>query len=136
MISNGVNPHGSAMQTPLQNMAGRPSLPSQAGPPPSSSSGPSGQPRAHSTPKSSKPRQSTSSLPAPPLDDVHAAFVEFRAKEEDKVLRRSLFAKSITSFDHGMLILSFHQTTSASLSNAFIVNKYAQKILAGNDNIF
>jgi hypothetical protein len=24
-------------------------------------------------------------LPAPPLDDVHAAFVEFRAKEEDKV---------------------------------------------------
>ncbi|OAX80785.1 hypothetical protein ACJ72_04880, partial [Emergomyces africanus] len=44
--------------------------------------------RAHSTPKSSKqPRQSTSSLPAPPLDDVHAAFVEFRAKEEDKVRR-------------------------------------------------
>jgi hypothetical protein len=25
-------------------------------------------------------------LPAPPLDDVHAAFVEFRAKEEDKCL--------------------------------------------------
>ena len=39
------------------------------------------------TPKPPKtPKQSTpgSSLPAPPLDDVHAAFVEFRAKEEDK----------------------------------------------------
>ncbi|EAU32546.1 conserved hypothetical protein [Aspergillus terreus NIH2624] len=31
-----------------------------------------------------KPKTSTSNLPAPPLDDVHAAFVEFRAKEEDK----------------------------------------------------
>ncbi|KAK2747241.1 hypothetical protein FQN55_005236 [Onygenales sp. PD_40] len=88
MMANGVNPHGSAMQTPMQNLSSRPSLPSQAAPPPSSSSiAPPQQPRAHSTPKSSKqPRQSTSSLPAPPLDDVHAAFVEFRAKEEDKCL--------------------------------------------------
>lgn len=39
--------------------------------------------RAHGK---SKSRQSTNSLPAPPLDDVHAAFVEFRAKEEDKCL--------------------------------------------------
>ncbi|PGG97938.1 hypothetical protein AJ80_09614 [Polytolypa hystricis UAMH7299] len=87
MMANGVNPHGNAMQTPIQNMAGRPSLPSQAAPPTApSSAGPSTQPRPLSTPKSSKPRQSTSNLPAPPLDDVHAAFVEFRAKEEDKCL--------------------------------------------------
>ena len=32
-----------------------------------------------------KNKVGNSSLPAPPLDDVHAAFVEFRAKEEDKV---------------------------------------------------
>lgn len=40
------------------------------------------------TPKPAKQPKSTpsSSLPAPPLDDVHAAFVEFRAKEEDKCL--------------------------------------------------
>ncbi|PGH10796.1 hypothetical protein AJ79_05269 [Helicocarpus griseus UAMH5409] len=87
MMANGVNPHSSAMQTPMQNLSSRPSLPSQAGPPPSASSAaPPSQQRAHSTPKASKPRQSTSSLPAPPLDDVHAAFVEFRAKEEDKCL--------------------------------------------------
>ncbi|EEH22091.2 hypothetical protein PABG_04302 [Paracoccidioides brasiliensis Pb03] len=88
MMTNGVNPHGSALQTPMQNLSSRPSLPSQAPPPPSSSSA-AAQPqqRAHNTPKSSKqPRQNTSSLPAPPLDDVHAAFVEFRAKEEDKCL--------------------------------------------------
>ncbi|EGE83030.2 hypothetical protein, variant [Blastomyces dermatitidis ER-3] len=81
-------PGAGALQTPMQNLSSRPSLPSQAAPPPSASSAaPQAQQRAHSTPKSSKqPRQSTSSLPAPPLDDVHAAFVEFRAKEEDKCL--------------------------------------------------
>lgn len=73
----------------MQNLSSRPSLPSQAAPPPSASSAAApSQQRAHTTPKTSKqPRQSTSSLPAPPLDDVHAAFVEFRAKEEDKVRR-------------------------------------------------
>ncbi|KAK2765040.1 hypothetical protein FQN54_008739 [Arachnomyces sp. PD_36] len=89
MMSNGVGPHGTPqMQTPLQNMPSRPSLPSQGGAPATgSSSAPPTQQRAMNTPKTPKqPRQSTSSLPAPPLDDVHAAFVEFRAKEEDKCL--------------------------------------------------
>jgi hypothetical protein len=43
------------------------------------------QQRSQNTPKAKAPRPSTSNLPAPPLDDVHAAFVEFRAKEDDKV---------------------------------------------------
>lgn len=88
MMSNGVGPHGTPqMQTPLQNMPSRPSLPSQGGAPATgSSSASASQQRNMNTPKTPKqPRQSTSSLPAPPLDDVHAAFVEFRAKEEDKV---------------------------------------------------
>ncbi|KAL4740006.1 hypothetical protein BDV11DRAFT_204616 [Aspergillus similis] len=83
MIPNGVGSHTTPMQTPLQNLAGRPSLPATgpvAGP---STGAPQPQP-PRSTPKA-KPKTSTSSLPAPPLDDVHAAFVEFRAKEEDKV---------------------------------------------------
>jgi hypothetical protein len=87
MLSNGVNPHATPIQTPLQNLQNRPSLPapgsSQAGGP--SSTPLSHQQRSHSTPKPKQNRQSTSNLPAPPLDDVHAAFVEFRAKEEDKV---------------------------------------------------
>ncbi|EER29891.1 hypothetical protein CPC735_012090 [Coccidioides posadasii C735 delta SOWgp] len=85
MMATGVNPHGSAMQAPMQTIPGRPSLPSQAPTAASSSTAPP-QARAHSTPKAQKARQSTSNLPAPPLDDVHAAFVEFRAKEEDKCL--------------------------------------------------
>ncbi|OKL62518.1 hypothetical protein UA08_02926 [Talaromyces atroroseus] len=88
MLSNGVNPHATPIQTPLQNLQNRPSLPapgsSQAGGP--SSTPLSHQQRSHSTPKPKQNRQSTSNLPAPPLDDVHAAFVEFRAKEEDKCL--------------------------------------------------
>ncbi|GAM37641.1 hypothetical protein TCE0_024r07726 [Talaromyces pinophilus] len=88
MMSNGVNPHATPIQTPLQNLTNRPSLPapgtSQGGGP--SSTPLSHQQRSHSTPKPKQNRQSTSALPAPPLDDVHAAFVEFRAKEEDKCL--------------------------------------------------
>ncbi|CEL01861.1 hypothetical protein ASPCAL01437 [Aspergillus calidoustus] len=83
MMPNGVGPHATPMQTPLQTLAGRPSLPATgpvAGP---ATGGPP--PPARTTPKA-KPKSSTSSLPAPPLDDVHAAFVEFRAKEEDKCL--------------------------------------------------
>ncbi|KAL5339580.1 hypothetical protein BJX70DRAFT_148884 [Aspergillus crustosus] len=83
MLPNGVNPHATPMQTPLQTLATRPSLPA---------SGPVAGPSttippqvARTTPKA-KPKSSSSSLPAPPLDDVHAAFVEFRAKEEDKCL--------------------------------------------------
>ncbi|KAL4960050.1 uncharacterized protein BDV14DRAFT_193269 [Aspergillus stella-maris] len=83
MMSNGVNPHATPMQTPLQNLSGRPSLPA-GGPVPGPSSGPP--PQAPRTTPKAKPKTSTSSLPAPPLDDVHAAFVEFRAKEEDKCL--------------------------------------------------
>ncbi|WEW61434.1 hypothetical protein PRK78_006924 [Emydomyces testavorans] len=86
MMATGVNPHGSAMQTTMQSIPGRPSLPSQAAPTAASSSTAPPQARSHGTPKAQKPRQSTSNLPAPPLDDVHAAFVEFRAKEEDKCL--------------------------------------------------
>lgn len=56
------------------------------GPPtgPPGSAPPSAAP-SRPTPKP-KAKSSTSNLPAPPLDDVHAAFVEFRAKEEDKCL--------------------------------------------------
>jgi hypothetical protein len=72
--------------TPMQNMASRPSLPSGL----SGSMGPSnGTPLQRTTPKpkpTPKPNTPGSNLPAPPLDDVHAAFVEFRAKEEDKCL--------------------------------------------------
>ena len=79
-MSNGL---ATPMQgTPLQNIPNRPSLPSQ-----NSAAGPSTatpSQRAIATPKSQKAPKSTpgSTLPAPPLDDVHAAFVEFRAKEE------------------------------------------------------
>ncbi|KAB8075626.1 hypothetical protein BDV29DRAFT_171493 [Aspergillus leporis] len=83
MMSNGVNPHATPMQTPLQNIPGRSSLPTSG---PAGTSAPPTQQAPRATPKSSKPKSSTSSLPAPPLDDVHAAFVEFRAKEEDKCL--------------------------------------------------
>ncbi|GFF45414.1 UPF0311 protein blr7842 [Aspergillus udagawae] len=84
MMTNGVNPHATSMQTPLQNMQGRAALPTP-GPPTGPASATSSQQPTRATPKS-KPKTSTSNLPAPPLDDVHAAFVEFRAKEEDKCL--------------------------------------------------
>lgn len=86
LIANGVNPHATpTMQTPLQALQNRPPPMPTPGPPsaPPSSAPPSAQIQ-RPTPKP-KPKTSTSNLPAPPLDDVHAAFVEFRAKEEDKV---------------------------------------------------
>lgn len=88
MMSNGVNPHATPMQTPLNMAAGRGALSTPGGPPTAGPGSSSGTPQQGSrpTPKP-KPKTSTSSLPAPPLDDVHAAFVEFRAKEEDKVRR-------------------------------------------------
>lgn len=67
----------------MQTMASRPSLPG-ALPGPNNAT-----PIQRSTPKpkpTPKPTTPGSNLPAPPLDDVHAAFVEFRAKEEDKCL--------------------------------------------------
>jgi hypothetical protein len=88
-MSNGMTPQG----TPMQTMASRPSLPGNM-----SGSLPNvnnvnnvnnATPLQRSTPKpkpTPKPNTPGSNLPAPPLDDVHAAFVEFRAKEEDKCL--------------------------------------------------
>ncbi|KAL1983938.1 hypothetical protein VTN96DRAFT_9712 [Rasamsonia emersonii] len=81
MMSNGVNP---PIQAPLQNMQNRPSLPAPGAA--QGTSGTSSGPVTQQRSTKSKNRQSTSNLPAPPLDDVHAAFVEFRAKEEDKCL--------------------------------------------------
>ncbi|KAJ6088568.1 hypothetical protein N7486_009829 [Penicillium sp. IBT 16267x] len=87
MITNGVNPHATPLGTPLSTLQNRPPMatpgPPAVGAPPGSA--PSSLPPPRSTPKP-KSKPSTSSLPAPPLDDVHAAFVEFRAKEEDKCL--------------------------------------------------
>ncbi|KAL1960519.1 hypothetical protein VTO42DRAFT_7818 [Malbranchea cinnamomea] len=84
MMPAGVAPHGNAMQPPMQGIPGRPPLPSQTGAPALPGAPAPAPSRSHSSSKSSK--RNTSNLPAPPLDDVHAAFVEFRAKEEDKCL--------------------------------------------------
>lgn len=84
IISNGINPHAGTLQTPLQSLPGRPSLSTPGPSTVSGSSTASGQVQSRATPKA-KNKVSNSTLPAPPLDDVHAAFVEFRAKEEDKV---------------------------------------------------
>ncbi|OQE25848.1 hypothetical protein PENFLA_c008G09998 [Penicillium flavigenum] len=84
LMTNGVNPHATPLQTPLgalQNRATMATPVPATGPP---SAPPSAVP-SRPTPKP-KTKTANSSLPAPPLDDVHAAFVEFRAKEEDKCL--------------------------------------------------
>jgi hypothetical protein len=83
LMANGVNPHATPLQTPLQSLS-RPPM-ATPGPPtgPPGSAPPSATP-SRPTPKP-KAKSAGSNLPAPPLDDVHAAFVEFRAKEEDKV---------------------------------------------------
>ena len=84
-LMNGVTPHATSLQTPLGNMASRPSLPPQstvAGP--STLATPVRPSSSAKTPKSTKQTPNTG-LPPPPLDDVHASFVEFRAKDEDKV---------------------------------------------------
>jgi hypothetical protein len=83
-MMNGVTPHGTPLQTPMQNMAARPGMPPQgavAGP---SSLATPARPTPTKVPKPPKTNPGTG-LPAPPLDDVHASFVEFRAKDEDKV---------------------------------------------------
>ncbi|KAJ5895882.1 uncharacterized protein N7473_005281 [Penicillium subrubescens] len=84
LMANGVNPHATPLQTPLQSLS-RPPM-ATPGPPtgPPGSAPPSAAP-SRPTPKP-KVKNAGSNLPAPPLDDVHAAFVEFRAKEEDKCL--------------------------------------------------
>lgn len=89
LMTNGVNPHATPMQTPLQTplqaLQNRPPMPTPGPPPGPPGSAPSSAAPSRPTPKP-KAKSSTSNLPAPPLDDVHAAFVEFRAKEEDKCL--------------------------------------------------
>ena len=92
-IVNGVPPQGPSLQTPLQTITGRPALPPQAavaGPSTlTTPARPTAPPAATTTPTTKPPKTAKSTpgtgLPAPPLDDVHASFVEFRAKDEDKV---------------------------------------------------
>jgi hypothetical protein len=131
MITNGVGTHAATIQTPLQNLQNRPSLPAPGGPqaPGSASAGPLSQPRPQQhTPKPNKPnRQSTSNLPAPPLDDVHAAFVEFRAKEEDKVRRGATRYQPILE----MTILT---ETSVYPCNASTVSRSARRIRVDSDS--
>lgn len=81
--SNGAMTNGMPMHvTPMQAIPNESSMPSQN--PQSASS----TPLQRQTPKPQKtPKQNTgSNLPAPPLDDVHAAFIEFKAKDEDKCM--------------------------------------------------
>ena len=78
-MANNMTPQG----TPMQAMASRPSLPGGLPGVSNTASLQRQTPKPKPTPKTNTPG---SGLPAPPLDDVHAAFVEFRAKEEDKCL--------------------------------------------------
>ncbi|KAJ5427355.1 hypothetical protein N7465_002425 [Penicillium sp. CMV-2018d] len=84
LMTNGVNPHATPLQTPLGALQNRAAMATPV-PPTGPPSAPSSAVPSRPTPKP-KAKTSSSSLPAPPLDDVHAAFVEFRAKEEDKCL--------------------------------------------------
>ncbi|CAI7597693.1 unnamed protein product [Penicillium discolor] len=84
LMTNGVNPHATPLQTPLGALQNRAAMATPVPPTGPPSAPPSAVP-SRPTPKP-KAKTSSSSLPAPPLDDVHAAFVEFRAKEEDKCL--------------------------------------------------
>ncbi len=77
-MSNGMGGPSNSNSTPLQGLTNGSSMPSQG----TISTPIRETPKLNKTPKSAP----GSSLPAPPLDDVHAAFVEFRAKEEDKCL--------------------------------------------------
>ncbi|KAJ5952953.1 uncharacterized protein N7479_011366 [Penicillium vulpinum] len=84
LMTNGVNPHATPLQTPLGALQNRGTMATPV-PPTGPPSAPSSAVPSRPTPKP-KAKTASSSLPAPPLDDVHAAFVEFRAKEEDKCL--------------------------------------------------
>lgn len=96
-MSNAVNPLVTAsrvpLQAPLQVLQNRAAMATPV-PPPGPPSAPLSATPSRPTPKP-KSKYSNSSLPAPPLDDVqlddvHAAFVEFRAKDEDKVRYASM----------------------------------------------
>jgi hypothetical protein len=73
-MSNGMPTNS----TPIPGLPNGTSLPPQ----PAATTPSRPTPKPLKTPKTAP----GSNLPAPPLDDVHAAFVEFRAKEEDKCL--------------------------------------------------
>jgi len=124
-MANGL---GTPMQaTPMQNMTSRPQLPSQ-----SSNAGPSTAtpvqrpivtPKPQKTPKSAP----SSTLPAPPLDDVHAAFVEFRAKEEDKVCHEA-----------GRTLRTHRADRNCSVfrCSAFTATRFERRIQADSASIF
>lgn len=122
-MSNGLSTPMQA--TPLQNMASRPPIPSQSANAGPSTSTPGQRPLV--TPKPQKTPKSTpsSALPAPALDDVHAAFLEFRAKEEDKVRRRR----------RGATLLLPHpadHARSVSQCSAYIAIKSEPRILVAS----
>lgn len=129
MIPNGVNPHATPMQTPLQSLQNRPPMPTPGPPPGPPGSAPSSVTPSRPTPKP-KPKSSNSNLPAPPLDDVHAAFVEFRAKEEDKVSRRCLKDGPWPMDDSRSrkLTMTLSQPNSVCLYSASTANKFAPRI--------
>lgn len=124
-MTNGVNPHATPLQTPLgalQNRATMATPVPATGPP---SAPPSAVP-SRPTPKP-KTKTTSSSLPAPPLDDVHAAFVEFRAKEEDKVRRRN---SAICVGTYKLIVWN-----SVCLFNVFTASKFARRILVASASI-
>lgn len=129
MITNGVNPHATPMQTPLQNL-NRPPMPTPGPPPgPPGSAPPSATP-SRPTPKP-KPKSANSNLPAPPLDDVHAAFVEFRAKEEDKVsCRNRRGVRTIAKTE----MLTTCAINSVCLYSASTANKFAPRTQVASAN--
>ena len=126
LLTNGVNPHATPLQTPLQSLSrapmATPGAPSSVGGPPGSA--PSSTVPSRPTPKP-KPKSHSSSLPAPPLDDVHAAFVEFRAKEEDKVI----------DVDYSMST-QLTPVDSVSRCNVFTVSKSARRTLVASANTY
>lgn len=126
IMTNGVNPHATPLQAPLQALQNRAAMatpvPATAGGPPSA---PSSAAPSRQTPKP-KSKNSTSSLPAPPLDDVHAAFVEFRAKEEDKVRGANICR---------ILRTKLTNRISVCLYNVYIASKSVQRTQAASANI-
>lgn len=123
-MTNGVNPHATPLQAPLQALQNRAAMATPVPPTGPPSAPPSAAP-SRPTPKP-KSKNSTSALPAPPLDDVHAAFVEFRAKEEDKVRRAGICRIQNTK------LTTRH---SAFLYNVFTASKFAQKTQVVNASI-
>ena len=132
MMTNGVNPHATPLQTPLQTLQNRAPMATPGPPPvgaPPGSAPPSAAP-SRPTPKP-KAKSSTSNLPAPPLDDVHAAFVEFRAKEEDKVRESS--PQLETDFEKNTY--ANREENSVCLYSAFTASKFVRRTPAVSASI-